>query len=307
MTEPGTPTLDQLRVFLAVVDAGGFAAAARALGRATSVISYTIANLEDQLGVQVFDRTATRKPELTEAGRIVLAEACAVMRDVDGLRARVRGLLHGLEAELGLVVDVLLPTARLVDALEQFSARFPTVPIRLHTEALGAVMQKVLDGSAMIGILGGLEIEAANIERIAVGAVDLVPVCAPQHALAQAASTHPGAARAHLQLVLTDRSPLTEGRDFSVLSPRTWRLADLGAKHALLLAGLGWGNMPLPMVADDLAAGRLVEMRAPDLRRHAYPLTAIHRTDTLPGPAASWLIAHFRAQAGLPINSNDLI
>jgi len=307
VTNPGTPTLDQLRVFLAVVEAGSFAAAARALGRATSVISYTIANLEDQLSVQLFDRTATRKPEVTEAGRIVLAEACAVMRGVDGLRARVRGLRQGLEAELGLVVDVLLPTARLTDALEQFSVQFPTVPIRLHTEALGAVMQKVLDGSAMIGILGGLEVEAANIERIAVGAVALVPVCAPQHPLAQADPTQPGAARAHLQLVLTDRSHLTEGRDFSVLSPRSWRLADLGAKHALLLAGLGWGNMPAPMVADDLAAGRLVEIRAPDLRRHAYPLTAIYRTDTVPGPAASWLVQHFRAQAGLPNYSNDTI
>jgi hypothetical protein len=37
---------------------------------------------------------------------------------------------------------------------------------------------------------------------------------------------------------------LTAGREFGVFSPRTWRLADLGAKHAFLLAGLGWGGMP---------------------------------------------------------------
>ena len=53
---PGIPTLDQLRVFLTVVDAGSFAGAARKLGRATSVISYSIANLEVQLGVSLFDR-----------------------------------------------------------------------------------------------------------------------------------------------------------------------------------------------------------------------------------------------------------
>ena len=58
--------------------------------------------------------------------------------------------------------------------------------------------------------------------------------------------------------MLTDRSPLTEGRDFSVVSPRSWRLADLGAKHMLLRQGLGWGNMPRHLVADDLASGRLV-------------------------------------------------
>jgi hypothetical protein len=75
MSDPGTPTLDQLRVFLAVVEVGSFAGAARRLGRATSVISYSIANLEAQLGVSLFDRHSTRKPQLTEAGRAVLPEA----------------------------------------------------------------------------------------------------------------------------------------------------------------------------------------------------------------------------------------
>jgi DNA-binding transcriptional LysR family regulator len=62
---PGTPTLDQLQVFLTVIDVGSFAGAARKLGRATSVVSYSIANLEAQLGVLLFDRESTRKPQLT--------------------------------------------------------------------------------------------------------------------------------------------------------------------------------------------------------------------------------------------------
>src|SRR5437016_3952035 len=68
-SDPGTPTLDQLRVFLTVVDVGSFAGAARKLNRATSVISYSISNLETQLGVMLFDRESTRKPQLTEPGR----------------------------------------------------------------------------------------------------------------------------------------------------------------------------------------------------------------------------------------------
>jgi DNA-binding transcriptional LysR family regulator len=79
-SDPGLPTLDQLRVFLAVVDVGSFAGAARTLNRATSVISYTVANLEAQLGVQLFDRKSTRKPQLTEAGRMVVAEARTVAK-----------------------------------------------------------------------------------------------------------------------------------------------------------------------------------------------------------------------------------
>ena len=210
-SDPGTPTLDQLRVFLAVVCEGSFACAARRLGRATSVISYSIANLEAQLGVLLFDREATRKPQLTEAGRTVLSEARTITNGINGLRAKVRGLLQGLEAEINLVLDVILPAARVVDALKVFRAEFPTVSLRLYIEALGAVTQMVLDGKATIGVCGPLDVEFPGLERIGVGSVELIPVAAPDHPLALAGRNPPGAGREHIQLVLTDRSSLTHG------------------------------------------------------------------------------------------------
>jgi DNA-binding transcriptional LysR family regulator len=298
MSEPGTPTLDQLRVFLAVVETGSFAAAARRLGRATSVVSYAIANLEAQLGLELFERDATRKPQLTIAGRAVLGEARTVALGVDGLRAKARGLLGGLEAEVNLVVDVMLPTARVVDALRAFQQEFPTVALRLHVEALGAVAQLVLDRTAVLGVSGPLAPDVDSLSRIGLGAVELVPVARPDHPLAGEAGTAPGAARDHVQLVLTDRSKLTAGRDFAVVSTRTWRLADLGAKHALLLAGLGWGNMPAPMVAEDLRAGRLVRLPLTTGSGGLYPFQAIHRTEIPPGPATAWLLQRLRHQDG---------
>jgi DNA-binding transcriptional LysR family regulator len=95
--------------------------------------------------------------------------------------------------------------------------------------------------------------------------------------------------RDQVQLVLTDRTALTEGQDFGVLALRTWRLGDLGAKHALLLAGLGWGNMPAEMVEGDLAAGRLVRLQVSEAPEHRYPIALIHRVDMPPGPAGAWL------------------
>jgi hypothetical protein len=68
--------------------------------------------------------------------------------------------------------------------------------------------------------------------------VELIPVAAPSHPLAVGPANAPGDARNHTQLALTARSPLTEDRDFGVIGTRSWRLADLGAKHALLLAGI---------------------------------------------------------------------
>jgi len=298
IAEPGTPTLDQLKVFLTVVEIGSFAGAARRLNRATSVISYSISNLEAQLGVTLFDRESTRKPQLTEAGRTVLAEARTVANGIDGLRAKVRGLLQGLEAEVHLVIDVLLPAERVLDALRTFRREFPTVSLHLHVEALGAVAKLVLDRVAGIGISGPLVAGIDGIERISVGTMAMIPVAAPDHPLALQERNLPGAGREHIQLVLTDRSALTQGRDFGVLSSRTWRLADIGAKHMLLKEGIGWGSMPAPMIADDLAQGRLVHLDMPDAKHLEYFFEAIYRTDTPPGPAASWLIARFLGQVG---------
>ncbi len=298
MQGPGTPTLDQLRVFLTVVEAGSFAAAGRRLNRATSVISYAIANLELQLGLPLFDRAATRRPQLTQAGRAVLTEARTVAHGIDTLRAKVSGLLGGLEAELGFVSSVLMPGARLVDALTAFQIEFPTVALRLNVEALGAAQELVTSGRADLGISAELwNRDTDALELIAVGEVEMLPVAAPNHPLAGAGGRVPGAAREHVQLVITDRSPLSQGQEFGVVANRTWRLSDLGTKHTLLLAGIGWGSMPTHMVEADIAAGRLVELTLAEAGRRRLPLTAIHRADQPPGPAGRWLIRRFVEQA----------
>lgn len=293
MANPGYPTLDQLKIFLAVVDEGSFNGAARKLNRAVSVISYGIVNLEAQLGVTLFEREGSKKPKLTEAGQAVLSEARGIASDVDGLRAKVRGLLEGLEPEVTLAVDVMVPSRRVATILREFQLSFPTVTLRLHVEALGAIAALVLDGTANLGIGGPVIADDPAFDRTSAGGVELIPVAAPNHPLAQMTKPIPGAARNYIQLVLTDRSPLTAGRDFSVISNRTWRLADLGAKHTLILEGIGWGNMPHDMVQGDLDSGRLVELKLPDHRSGIYALSALWRRDLPPGPATRWLLERF--------------
>ncbi|MGS1016695.1 LysR family transcriptional regulator [Allosphingosinicella humi] len=298
MSDPGTPTFDQLRIFLTVVETGSFAAAGRRLNRATSVISYGIANLEAQLGLSLFERHGTRKPKLTLAGHAVLAEARSIGQGIDGLRAKVKGLLQGLEAQVDIAVDVMLPSAWLGEALRAFYEEFPTVALNLHVEALGAVTALVLERRAVLGISGPLAAEMPGIENVIIGSVPLIPVASPDHPLAKAETLHPGMGRDHIQLVLTDRSRLSEGREFGVVSPHTWRLGDLGAKLALLREGIGWGNMPQSMVEDDLATGRLVRLTMPDDTGVDYRLSCIYRSDAPPGPAASWLLERFREGRG---------
>jgi DNA-binding transcriptional LysR family regulator len=123
----------------------------------------------------------------------------------------------------------------------------------------------------------------------------MIPVAAPNHPLARG-PVQPNEARHHRQLVLTVRSPFAEGPDVGIFSDTSWRLADLGAKHALLLAGVGWGNMPEPNVAADIAAGRLVKLEIPEARSGTYGLHAMYRTDQPPGPASAWLVQRFSDQ-----------
>jgi DNA-binding transcriptional LysR family regulator len=301
MSDTGEPTLDQLRVLAAIVDAGSFSAAARRLRRAQSVISYSVANLEQQLGVQLFDR-AGRAPALTEAGRALVADARRVGLLVDELRARASALQRGTEAEVALAVDVMFPIPILVNVLREFSQAFPTVALRLRMEAIGGVAQLVVQGACGLGVSGWAGQLPHELQGRVIGHLDLIPVAAATHPLAGLHSVSSAIARDHIQLVLSDSSRLTDGQDFGVIGLRSWRLGDLGAKHALLEAGLGWGNMPVHMVQDDIAAGRLVRLAIEEAPEFRYPLSVVHRSDHALGPAADWLAqaleATFRADGG---------
>jgi len=288
MPEVGEPTLDQLRVLAAVAEQGSFSAAARMLGRAQSVISYTVAQLEAQLGLALFERGG-RAPVLTEAGRAVVADARRVGSLVQELRARALALRQGTEAEVALAVDVMFPVPRLVEALRAFAVAYPTVGLRLRVEALGGVAQQVLQGACCLGVTGWAGTLSDALECRAIGTLKLVPVAAPFHPLAGMARIRGAALREHTQLVLSDSSHLTEGQDFGVLSVRTWRLGDLSAKHALLKAGLGWGNMPLHLVEEDILAGVLVRLAVDANPEHDYPISLVTQAGAIMGPAAGWL------------------
>ena len=246
-------SFDQLRMFLAAADEGSFSAAARRVQRTQSAVSETILNLEAQLGVVLFDR-AGRYPRLTKEGVILLADARAVITGVDAMKARAKGIAGGLEAELTAVVDVFLPIEAIAEFAREFRIQFPVTPLRLYAEALGGAVQPVIDGRVSLGIVGSLPTLPFGLVKERVTDVKFMMVAAASHPLASYPGNIPREELArHVQLVLTDRSNLSEGREFGVMSPSTWRLADLFAKHVFLVSGLGWGGMPLHAVANQPA------------------------------------------------------
>lgn len=289
------PTLDQLSIFAAVADCGGFSAAARRLKRSQSVVSYAIANLEDQLQVKLFERQGTRQPRLTEAGTALLMDARRVLSGLDGLRARTRALQQGLEAEIVVAVDPTVPTQVLSPLLSAFEEDFPTVDIRLHVGAIGVVHDQVARQIAHVGFGGEPNRGDGQVVLQPMGFASLVPVAAPSHPLARAQPPIPrSVARQYTQIVITDVTDQTRGRDFGVIADRTWRMTDMGLKHELTLAGLGWGGLPYAKVARDIDEGRLVRLDLEDYPTQQFPLVAMHHVARPPGPATLWMIQRFR-------------
>jgi DNA-binding transcriptional LysR family regulator len=290
-------SLDHLRMFIAAADEGSFSKGGRRLRRAQSVVSQTLANLEAQLGVKLFDRSS-RSPVLTSQGVALLAEARAVVGRMDVFKARAKGLSDGLEPELSVVVDVMFPLEQLTSAVAAFQAEFAAVPLRLYVEALGAVLQPVIEGRCAFGVMGSLPAAPAELTREHLLTVAWAFVASPKHPLASFKGAIPARVLAqHRQLVLTDRSELSQGKEFGVYSANTWRLADLGAKHAFLRAGLGWGGMPVDAIKRDLANRSLVKIRIEDLPEGhlAMAMFAVFRADRPPGPAGRWLIERLKS------------
>ena len=289
-------SLDQLRAFIAAVDEGSFSAGARKLHRAQSAVSELVSNLEAQLGVALFDRSE-RYPKLTPAGIQLIADARGVVANVDLLKARAKGISHGLESELSAVVDVLFPIEAIAESAKEFREQFPRTPLRLYVEALGGAYQPVIDGRCSLGVVGSLPTapDSMTLERLQ--GLPMIMVAAREHPLALFKGVIPKAELAkHVQLVLTDRSELTAGREFGVMSPLTWRLGDLFAKHAFLLKGLGWGGMPMHAVRQDLLEGRLVKLLIEDLGEESLilPMSAVYLAAKPPGPAGRWLIERLK-------------
>jgi DNA-binding transcriptional LysR family regulator len=302
------PTLDQLQVFIAVAEAGSFSAAARALNRAQSVVSYTISNLEAQLEVALFERSGARQPKLTDAGRAMLVDARRIVADLQVLRSRAKSIRQGLEAEISLAISVMVPADALVSQLRKFRELFPSVSLNLNVGELGKVMDLVLSDQASIGIGGALLKKDDTLVAEKIGHAFMIPVAAPDHPLVKLGRPLALAdVRDETQLVVTDASGITAGRNFNVLSYKTWRVSDIATKHQLIKGGLGWGGLPVSLVREDVQRGDLVALDLDAYEQGEYPLYALRKAANPPGPAGQWLIESFTATLSTCPNQGDML
>jgi DNA-binding transcriptional LysR family regulator len=295
-------SLDQLRTFIAAADEGSFSAAGRRLRRVQSVVSQTLANLEGQLGVKLFDRRG-HVPVLTDQGRALLADARRVAGHIDLLKARAKSLAGGLEPELSMAVDVIFPDAAFTAAVAAFQKEFPATLLRFDIES-SAVIEPVLDGRCSIGIVGSWALAPPQLTREPLLTVSVHTVVAAEHALATQRGQIPSTVLAeHVQLTHVDPSDISGALGIRLKVPRVWRLSQLGSKLAFLRAGFGFGVLPLHVIEQDLARGTLVEITTEDAPRggRLIEMWAVYRTDSPPGPAGRWFIDCLKKEHATPM------
>ena len=295
-------TLDQMRIFVAVAETGSFSAAARRLGRVQSAVSQAINTLEGVLGVPLFDR-AGKTPSLTDAGAAILKDAQRLIEGARTMKARAASIMSDIEPELTLAVDATFPNELLMGSLKALSVEFPQLPVSVFTEGLGGAEQRLRDGLVRFAIYpidatGARDLAADFLTEIA-----LVPVVAIDHPLARApAPIAREALEPHVQLVLTDRTPLTEHNlGGGIVSHHVWRFADLATRLEFLLAGFGWCNMPVHMVADHIAAGRLKRLETAERDAIEFRIHVVHERGREIGRAGRWLIADLRERMNGPV------
>ncbi|MEN5039172.1 LysR family transcriptional regulator [Stenotrophomonas sp. TWI1149] len=253
-------SLDALQILDAIDRRGSFAAAGKALHKVPSTISYTVSKLEEDLGVQLFDRVGPRA-HVTPAGEALLEEGRHLLRAARELEMRVRRVASGWEAELTVAVDSMFVPALLAEDVRAFNSVAEQTRMRLISESLSGTWEALLDRRAdlLVGAAGeGPSGGGYVVEPM--GVVRFVFAVAPSHPLATAPEPLGREQLAgHCAIAVADSARRLLPRTVGLLmGQETVTVPDMVSKFRLQCAGLGFGFLPEPYVQQAVREGRLV-------------------------------------------------
>lgn len=295
--------LEAFEVLDAIDRHGSFAAAAAALYRVPSSISYTINQLEEELGIDVFDRSGHRAT-LTPAGRLLLDEGRRILRATGELSAAARRLAGHWEPELRIAIDALITPRQLWPMITAFSLAHPEIDIRLAEEVLGGTWESLMEERVDLCIGVANPPATASVQRVGQLDIDIVFCCAPGHplsALDQPLTTDD--IRVHRNIVVADSARHFSPRNAGGLLDGQARLtvSSMASKIQALEAGLGVGFCPRAWASMALTSGRLLAPALAESRPTQSAYLLCRRGER--GRALQWVIDHLTAQ---PLQSDPV-
>ncbi|MEC5216753.1 DNA-binding transcriptional LysR family regulator [Actimicrobium sp. GrIS 1.19] len=258
-------TLEALRILDMIDRKGSFAAAAVALDRVPSSLTYTVRKLEDDLDVLLFDRRGHRA-RLTDAGSELLIEGRHLLRAADQLEQRVKRTATGWEVELRIVVDSMVPFESMLPLIADFSREGSGTRLRFSEEVMNGTWEALLHDRADL-IIGATQ-DSPEIIRMSgdfqtrpLGSVEWMFAVAQGHPLAH--QTEPISAamlQQHRAVAVGDSGRALAAITVGLLSGQdTLTVPSVRAKLLAQVAGLGCGHLPRSLAAPYLASGALNE------------------------------------------------
>ncbi|KVL89548.1 LysR family transcriptional regulator [Burkholderia stagnalis] len=274
---------------------GSFTAAARKLGKRQSTISEAIANLEIDLGVQLFDRS-TRTPTLTDAGRALLPQ---VQRALDAGAAIDRAaarFARGEEARLTFVVSDTYQSQRYEQTLTALAQRFPALELECQIAEHEDVLDLIRQGRAQIGLMAARAAYPADIGAATIAEESEIGLFVgrthPLAACGDAEVPHAALRDARELRLNTYATPEGQGPGGEnsplVAGTQRWSAPSYLMLLEMAVLGFGWTELPRWMV-EHFARDRLCELRARGWPRRVRVDAVWSRNRPL-GPAGAWLL-----------------
>jgi len=288
---------EALTAFAEAATLGSFSAAARKLGKSQSTVSAAIANLEIDLGLSLFDRSS-RKPALTEHGRVMLGKVQEILAASDRLDLSASQLGGGLEARLSVVWSDTYQSDRFEDMLTAFEQRFPDLEFECLIAEHGDLVSLVQTGRAHIGVVGAQGAYPPDIGSATIAEQSEIALfVATSHALAGKTDITPELLARHREL----RLDTYLGRADQVMpaARRSWSAPSYLMLLEMAVLGFGWAAIPRWMVTR-FAVGKLSELDARGWPQRV-PVDAVWSRQRPLGRAGTWLLQEMLAPPVPPL------
>ena len=238
-------SLESLAAFAQVASEGSFSAAARKLGKSQSTISETIANLEVDLNVALFDRSQ-RQPALTEAGQVLLGQALQVLAANDRLNRSASQLAEGLEPRLTVVLSDTFQSETFENMLSQIDQRYPALRFECLIAEYEDVVALVQQGRAHVGLMAAQESYPPDVAHATLTELSEIVLCVGRnHPLAGRQRVTGDELNAERELRLSTY----ELDDKDAAPPHsTWSAPGYLMLLEMASLGFGWAELPRWMI-----------------------------------------------------------